>query len=179
MIILLILLYVFLWAGIFYFGHKRPKYSHIKHSISELAETGSTYEKQVSYGLFFPFGVGIMILAYSSVQQNSAPHATFLLWAVGLSYLLSAFFPCDPETPAIGSWKNIIHNIVGAGCYAAMLYQLNDMIDVQNSWIANIAFISLLSLLATFLIGWPRGLLGIVQRIAESSVFLTILLGLL
>ena len=172
MIALLVFIYGFLFLGILYFARKRPEYSHARHSISELAETGSEYEKQVSYFVFLPFGLLAVGLASYSYTENL--NAAVLLTAVGLSYLLSAIFPCDPGAPAVGSWKTLIHNIVGASCYAAMLYQLKELADTQSEWWATMGLTSLSLFLVSFFVGWPRNWTGLLQRLAEVCVFLNI-----
>lgn len=175
MLLFVLFIYAFLLAGISYFARQRPEYSHARDTISELAENGSVFEKQVSYGVFLPFGVCAILAA---LLLGLPAHAvSFLLTAVGLSYALSAFFPCDPKTPAIGSWKNVLHNVIGAGCYGAILYCLNDLADVNG--FAKVAFVSLSAFILALLIGWPRAWLGLLQRVAEFSVFLAIIVRLL
>lgn len=153
-----------------YFAKMRPEYSHKTHTISELAESASPFERHVSFGVFLPFGAVLCVLGF--FQLNEHPSIAYLMLAVGLSYFLSAFFPCDANIPALGSWKNAIHNVIGGICYATMLYLLNEFSD--SDWLARIAFITLSAFVVFVVIGWPRNWLGLAQRLAELCVFLTI-----
>lgn len=175
MIIWVLSIYSFLLVGLLYYGNKRTEYSHARDTISELAENGSEYEKHVSYFVFLPFGLGILFIEFFVNSPNEA--LSILLLAVGLSYALSAFFPCDSSTPAIGSWKNVLHNLVGAGCYVAMLHSLMEL--SESDALAMISFSAICVLLVSFVIGWPKRYLGYIQRIAEFSVFLVILVRLI
>jgi hypothetical protein len=96
-----------------------------------------------------------------------------------LSYFLSAFFPCDPGTPVLGTWKNNIHNIIGGVCYAGVAYQLNELLDSNLGWYIEIAFTLLCVFLLTFLTGFPKLFIGLIQSLAEASIFLTTFLLLL
>jgi len=173
----LLIIYTYLICGVVFYAKKRKTYSHVKYSISELGELGSEYEKQVSYFIFLPVGLGCLIISFATFTHNHP--AAFLSGAIGLSYFLSAFFPCDPETPLIGTWKNSIHNIIGGICYAAMAYQLNELIDNNGAWFIDVTFILLCAFLLIFLIGFPKSFIGLAQRLAEASIFLcTVLLFL-
>lgn len=43
------------------FGGRRPGYSHLRHTISELGETGSPLGKRVSYFGFVPIGLLLLM----------------------------------------------------------------------------------------------------------------------
>jgi hypothetical protein len=173
----LLIIYIYLVWGITFYGKKRKAYDHFKYSISELGELGSEYEKQVSFVIFLPVGLGCLIVSIFTYTYSY--QAAFLSSAIGLSYLLSAFFPCDPGTPLFGTWKNSIHNIVGAACYAGMVYQLNELMDKNTGWYIDVSFTLLCFFLITFLVGFPKYFIGLIQRIAEASIFLSTFLLLL
>jgi hypothetical protein len=173
----LLIIYIYLVWGIAFYAKKRKAYNHFRHSISELGELGSEYEKQVSFFIFLPVGLGCLIISMFAYNNNYP--AAFLSGAIGLSYLLSAFFPCDPETPFSGTWKNSLHNIVGGVCYVGMVYQLNDLMDRNTGWHIDVSFTLLCFFLITFLVGFLRSFIGLIQRIAEASVFLSTFLLLL
>lgn len=164
--------YVYLICAIIFYARKRQGYSHLKQTISELGESGSQYEKQVSYIIFLPVGIGCLVISYATYTSNY--QAAFLSGALGLSYFLSAIFPCDPGTPLSGTWKNAIHNIVGAVCYVAMAYQLNELIDSNTTGFIDISLFLLCSFLLIFIIGFPKQVIGLAQRIAETSIFFSI-----
>lgn len=177
MALFLIIIYIYLVCGVVLYAKKRKAYSHFRYSISELGELNSEYEKQVSYFIFLPVGLGCLIVSFATYTSNYP--AAFLSGAIGLSYFLSAFFPCDPGTPLLGTWKNSIHNIIGGVCYAAMAYQLNELMDSKEVWFIDVAFTLLCSFLIIFLIGFPKRFIGLAQRLAEASIFLSTVLLLL
>lgn len=168
----LLIIYLYLIFGVYFYAQKRPAYSHLKHSISELGENGSDFEKQVGFIVFVPVGLGFLLLAGLSYADNWP--AAVLAGAMGFGYFLSAFFPCDPGTPMSGSWKNSIHNLVGGIAYITMAYQLKELIDQQVGWYAEVAFVALAVFLFNFIIGWPKQVVGLTQRMAETAVFLCV-----
>ena len=172
MAFLLFLIFIYLVVAIFFYAKKREAYDHFNYTISELGESGSEYEKQVSYFVFFPVGLGCIIVSY--FIYDNYYQAAIISGALGFSYLLSAFFPCDPGTPLIGTWKNAIHNIVGGLCYGAMTYQLNILMHNNGGWYFNVSFMLLCGFLIIFLAGFPRFLIGSSQRLAETSIFLSV-----
>ncbi len=167
----LLIIFIYLVFTVIFYAKKRDNYSHFKHSISELGESGSRYEKQVSYGIFLPVGLGAIIVAFSSYANHY--HAAYISGAIGLSYFLSAFFPCDTGTPSVGSWKNMVHNIVGGVCYATMAYHLNELMDSNGRWYISLSLSLLCSFLVMFIIGFPKAVIGLAQRLAETSLFLS------
>ncbi|MGJ8662393.1 MAG: DUF998 domain-containing protein [Marinicella sp.] len=169
---LLLALFLYWIVAVIYYANKRPSYSHFKHTISELGESGSIHEKLVGFRVFAPIGLAFLLLAYLVYAKHQS--AAVLSFAMGMSYFLSAFFPCDPGTPVSGSWKNTIHNLVGGIAYVAMGYQLKELIDQQLGWYVELAFIALAVFLFNFIIGWPKQIVGLTQRVAESAVFMCI-----
>ena len=162
--------------GIAYYGSKRETYSHFRHTISELGESGSAFERQVGFFIFLPVGIGLMLIGYGLLSLDE--HLALLSTVMGLSYFLSAFFPCDPGTPLAGSWKNSIHNLIGGVCYAVMIYQLRELSDQGRGEQFGIAFVPLAAFLITFIVGWPKQLIGLAQRVAETGVFVSLLISL-
>ena len=166
----------YLVLGVAYYASKRPSYSHFQHTISELGETGSAYAKPVGYGLFLPVGLACLWSAYLA-HDRSEPVA-IILALMGLSYSMAAFFPCDPETPAIGSWQNTVHNVVGGICYIGMGLQLRELSDQGGATYFGVSFLLLAAFLIMFVIGWPKRLIGLAQRLAEASIFASAFLTL-
>lgn len=166
------LIYLYLIISVFFYAKKRPAYSHFKHTISELGEHDSDYEQQVAFKVFMPVGLAFLLLAGLIFPENWP--AAVLAGAMGFSYFLSAFFPCDPGTPVSGSWKNSMHNLIGGIAYVTIGYQLKELVDQQVGWYAEVALIALVVFLFNFIIGWPRQWVGLSQRVAETAVFLTV-----
>jgi hypothetical protein len=171
MALFLLVIYTYLVCGVVFYGKKRKTYNHFRYSISELGELGSEYEKHVSYFIFLPVGLGCLIVSFARYDSNYP--AAFLSGAIGFSYFLSAFFPCDPETPLLGTWKNTMHNIIGGVCYAATAYQLNELMDSKAAWFIDVTFKLLCAFLLIFIVGFPKSIIGLAQRLAEASIFLS------
>ena len=169
---LLATLIIYLFSAVTYYAAKVPAYSHIKHTLSELGANGTEFEKAVAFKVFIPVGLGFILLA-GLIYDTNWP-AAVLAGAMGFSYFLSAFFPCDPGTPTSGSWKNSIHNLVGGVAYVTMGYQLKQLIDLQFGWYVEVAFIALAVFLFNFIVGWPKQVVGLTQRLAEAAVFVCI-----
>ena len=144
----------------------------MRHSISELGETGSEYEHHVSYFIFMPVGTCLMIIAF--LNQDDHYDAAYLSGAMGASYFLSAFFPCDLKTPLWGSRKNSVHNIAGGVCYALILRELIKLSDNGAGFIIQLSTLVLIVFLIAFVIAWPKPLIGLFQRIAEAGVVISI-----
>jgi hypothetical protein len=172
MMYLLATLIIYLFSAVTYYAAKVPAYSHLKHTLSELGANGTEFEKAVGFKVFMPVGLGFILLAGLTYATNWP--VAVLSGAMGFSYFLSAFFPCDPGTPTSGSWKNSVHNLVGGVAYVIMGYQLKQLIDFQIGWHAEVAFIALAVFLFNFIIGWPKQLVGLTQRLAEAAVFVCI-----
>ena len=103
-------------VGTFYFARLRPGYSHIANTISELEETGAPRAGLVAYGFFLP--VGLMVwLAFWLIQRGRADKeasaALLALSCLGTGYVVSAFAPCDPGAPLLGSGRTLVHNLAG------------------------------------------------------------------
>ena len=111
----------YLIAGILYFGQKKIGYNHLKHTISELGESGTAREKQVGFGLFLPAGMGLLFIAVTN-QHHEIIRGLSACLAVG--YIVAAFFPCDPGSPVSGTWKQQLHNFGGFIEYAGGIYFL-------------------------------------------------------
>jgi hypothetical protein len=103
------------------FGSLQPGYSHISKTISELGETGALHAHSVAFGFFFPVGVLVWLALWLVHRQAPEREASFILAALsclGTGYALSAFFPCDPGGPLFGTWRTLVHNILGFIDYA-------------------------------------------------------------
>jgi protein-S-isoprenylcysteine O-methyltransferase Ste14 len=66
-----------------------------------------------------------------------------------------------------------MHNIIGGVCYAAMAYQLNELMDSKAAWFIDVTFKLLCAFLLIFIVGFPKSIIGLAQRLAEASIFLS------
>lgn len=167
--VLLTALVIYLVGGIIYFGFRRPGYSHLRHTISELGEDGAPNRRAVSWGLFFPVGVGLLLGALLA----HVPALRGLLLCLGIGYLVAAVFPCDVGSPSSGSAKQAVHNLGGAVEYIGgifFLHQAQSALLFQEVVSATVQ-LGLLTgcLLALSVPGFPGR--GLVQRVAEVLLF--------
>jgi hypothetical membrane protein len=165
-----------LLAGIIYFGKKKPGYSHLKHSISELGETGSPIKKSINYWLFLPAGILLLDAALFSYQQQRT-NAAGLAACMGAGYVIAAFFPCDAGSPVAGSWRQHIHNLGGLIEYGGAIYFINKA--GQQGWhIGNLNFkvIAIWLLVCLIITAIPKNpIRGLAQRFAEAWMFVCLL----
>ena len=99
-----------------YFASLQPGYSHISKTISELGETGALHANQVAFGFFLPVGLLVWLALWLVHRQAPDRETSFILAALsclGTGYALSAFFPCDPGGPIFGTWRTLVHNVLG------------------------------------------------------------------
>ena len=99
-----------------YFASLQPGYSHISKTISELGETGALHAHQVAFGFFLPVGLLVWLALWLVHRQAPDRETSFILAALswlGTGYALSAFFPCDPGGPIFGTWRTLVHNVLG------------------------------------------------------------------
>lgn len=162
-----------------YFGARKPGYSQVRDTISELGEAGSPVRRPVSYFGFIP--IGLLVWAFLAVAAQFIPggraETPWLLSLVGWGYVGGALFCCDEGGPAVGSWRNAAHVLFGYLEYfgaAAGFITLAEAVDSEPSW-APIGFVAAgggyivgLCLLG---IAFPHPFRGLVQRIAEAIIF--------
>lgn len=103
-------------------GPRRPGYSHIRHTISELGEFGAPEQRLIAFGVFLPVGALLALVAYLLRPIGQAPAALALCISVG--YLVAAAFPCDPGSPLWGTPRQALHNLGGAIEYAGGAFAL-------------------------------------------------------
>lgn len=94
-----------------------PSYSHVSQYISELGASGAACGVLVSVAGFAP--IGVLVLGFLWLASGIIPRSPLrtagvaCLGAVGVAYLVSAVFPCDPGCPNAGSTSQSIHNLFG------------------------------------------------------------------
>ena len=157
-----------------YYGSRIPGYSHLRHTISELGEIGSPVAERVSYLGFIAIGISLWL--FLIIAANLLPHQSdvfFMLSLVGAGYVGGGVFRCDPEAPFIGSWRTTLHNIFGAleyvgaaGAFLALKRsEFWSPLSEVMSYAGGIVFICLAG------ISFPHPFRGIIQRIAETTIF--------
>ena len=166
--LLVIILVAFLATRVIVFGYLRPGYSHRRDTLSELGEAGAPRGKLVSYTVFLPVGLGLLLCAW--MLRPGAPPAMYLALCVAIGYVGAAFFPCDPGSPMQGSARQTVHNLAGGVQYiggAVALWQLSATGGLLFQGLAALAgFGALILSLPEF-----RPVRGAVQRVAELALF--------
>lgn len=168
--LLSILATIYLSAGIMYLGHKKPHYSHIKHTISELGEKGGQNSRLASYGLFLPTGILLLVI---SIFCRGNEIVQGLAACISAGYILSAFFPCDAGSPLKGGLRQQIHNLAGVIEYAGGAYFLYLASEKNRElFFANYKVIAILVLVCVFVTSLPKApVRGLTQRVAETLLF--------
>lgn len=116
---------LFLAVGVWRLALRRPGYSHVRHTISELGESGAAASMLVAHGLFLPFGLAMLGVGWLS--HALSPASATLAVCLGVGYVGAAVFPCDSGSPLVGSWRQSLHNLAGGVQYvggAAAIWRL-------------------------------------------------------
>ncbi|MGI9204025.1 MAG: DUF998 domain-containing protein [Woeseiaceae bacterium] len=156
----------YLLSAIVWAARRKPGYSHVKQTISELAEYGSKHAWLVSVGVFLPVGAVLAVVAW---QQHSSDNPVALLAiSIATGYVTSAIFPCDPGSPMLGSFRQAVHNLGGGIQYVGGALSL--------LWISETAgpvfrAIGLLIGACAVLLSFESQFRGIIQRLAETCLF--------
>lgn len=165
---LIIVVIGFLLACVVIFGRKKPGYSQLRHTISELGETGAEHERSVAYLVFLPTGLLLFLIAYLA-QAHGMPTVA-LASCIAVAYVVAAFFPCDVGSPLTGSGRQSIHNLGGTVEYlggAVALLQLAKQIDPLFTVAGYVVLGAGVAISLPFL----AGIRGLIQRVAEICLF--------
>lgn len=156
----------FLVVAIVVVARNKPGYKHVKHTISELGESGSAQMRRVSLGVFLPAGAILAIVAW--LQHTSNTPIAALSASLAAGYVTSGLFPCDPGSPISGSVRQMMHNLGGGIQYVGGALSL--------LWIAETAgpvfkITGLLVAVSAVLLSLESQIRGLIQRIAEACLF--------
>lgn len=162
------------------FARRRPAYSHVRQTISELGESGAPDAKKVAIFAFAPAGHAIWLfvaaLAFAELRLAEGP-GLWLFALLGLGYVGAAMFPCDPGAPVWGTWRNNVHNLVAGAGYLGALAGMIELGRVMED-IPALQSIAALSqgggqaaLFGVFLLSFPSPLRGLVQRLVEAVFY--------
>ncbi len=158
--------YLYLLLALVWLGQKRPAYSHVHHTISELGELGAPSQQFMAKGVYLP--IALMMLVVALIARDSAP-IVLLSLSLAVGYLAAACFACDPGLPLYGSFRHGMHQAGGAieyigGTFSLMwLSEFHGMLFRVAGLIVGFALLSL---------SFPVPMRGALQRIAESCLFL-------
>lgn len=166
------------WLPPIVFGLRWPDYRASRDFISELGALGAPDAAAVN--LSFVVAGGLLVVTCLSMARLGSggrrAAALGLLSAVGWSYVMAAFVPCDAGCPAEGSASQMLHNAAGGLAYLAgavgLLLAAGGRTDAGGpAWLATGAgIIALASLLG---MGAPElaDVRGAIQRLGEAAIF--------
>ncbi len=173
----------YLTLAIVVFALRRPEYSHLRSTISELGEFGAPDSHLVSLGVFFPVGLAMATFSIfiwkAPREKPGGRSAAALAMCVAVGYLVAAFFPCDPGSPLSGTARQAIHNWGGAIEYFGGAIALFSLARAQKQFRWVFAAAGLITLTVAFVISAPdlAEVRGLLQRIAEASLFGSVFLA--
>ena len=147
-------------------ARRRPGYSHIRHTISELGEFGAPERRLVSLRGFLPVGVLLLLVAYL-LRPLHQPEGMLAL-CIAIGYLVAAAFPCDPGSPLSGSFRQAVHNLGGAVEYAGGAIALMRLSETFGQPFRLAGIIVGAAIIGLSFSGAMR---GIIQRVAEVCLF--------
>lgn len=157
-----------------YYGKRKPGYSHLRHTISELGEMGSPVGRGVSYLGFVAIGVSLWLFLVIAARLLPEESEVFLLLSlVGAGYVGGGIFRCDPEAPFIGSWRTTLHNLFGVLEYAGAAGAFFSL-ERSEFWSPLSEVMPIAGGVVVFCvlgISFPHPFRGLIQRIAESIIF--------
>ena len=129
----------------------------------------------VSYVGFMMIGVLVWFFAIvaARVVPSDASQALWWLSLVGAGYVGGAIFRCDPGAPPIGSWNNGLHNLFGFGEYvgAAAAFAMLEESDYWSPLSGVMKYAGGLVAICILGISFPHAYRGLVQRVAETTIF--------
>jgi hypothetical protein len=158
-----------------YYGSRKPGYSHVRHTISELGEVGSPVGAHVSYIGFVSIALSLWLTLIVAAQVCPAG-ATEVLWMlsmVGTGYFGGAIFRCDQGAPVFGTWRNTLHNVFGSLEYLGALGAFSSL-RLNSYWapLAEVMEYAVPVILVCFLgLSFPHRFRGLFQRVAETTIF--------
>jgi len=164
--VLVIATSVYLAIALVVFARRRPEYSHIRHTISELGEQGSPIEKPVAFGLFLPVGLAATYVAFAS--RSNEP-AALLAAALALGYIGGAFFPIDPGAPMSGSRRNGIHNLAAGFSYIGAIAAF-ELAGREMGFPFTAAKLVIVTFLISAYLPGIREIRGLLQRLVEFGL---------
>jgi hypothetical protein len=168
MLIITLFAVAYLFALLFFLGARKPSYSHIRNTISELGEIGAPQERFVAIGVFLPVGILLLLVAYLTLPLGIETAALALCVAIG--YLVAAAFPCDVGSPLSGTWRQAVHNFGGGVEYIGGAFALLRIAERFGQPFQALGFIVLGVAIAISVqsFGSVRGL---IQRLGELCLF--------
>ncbi len=166
--VLPLLALAWLSAALIGLAPRKPGYSQLRHTISELGEIGAPDERLVAWGLFLPIGLVFALDAF--LMEGPAPAAATTSLCIAVGYLVAAAFPCDPGSPVSGSTRQGVHNLGGAVEYIGGGVSLLAAARAYGEPV-RIAGMIVLVVAAALTLLPAAAMRGLMQRIGEVTLF--------
>jgi hypothetical protein len=173
--VLTVLAAAYLLAQVLIIARRRPRYSHIRHTISELGEFGAAEQRFVAGAVFLPVGAVLLIVGALARPLNQS--AALLALCIAIGYLVAAAFPCDPGSPLSGSFRQALHNLGGAVEYVGGGVALLLLSETLGPAFRLAGFVVLGAAIALSVPG-ITAIRGVVQRAAELCLFVGLALAI-
>jgi hypothetical protein len=158
----------YLFAGLVALAPRKAGYSHLRHTISEIGETGARDQRVVALGLFLPVGLAMLLVAWL-LRPASLPAAA-LASCIAIGYIGAAAFPCDPGSPLSGTPRQALHNLAGAVEYVGGGFALVNLGRELGEPFKLAGFTVLAAAVGLSVVPANAGR-GILQRVAEACLF--------
>jgi hypothetical protein len=158
----------YLFASLVALAPRKAGYSHLRHTISEIGETGARDQRFVALGLFLPVGLALLLVA-CLLRPASTPAAALAL-CIAIGYIGAAAFPCDPGSPLSGTPRQALHNLAGAVEYIGGGFALMTLARDLGQPFKFAGFIVLAAAVGLSVVPAGAGR-GILQRVAEPCLF--------
>ena len=158
----------YLALGLAVLARRKPRYSHVRHTISEIGETGARDRHVAAFALFLPIGLALAAAAWVLHFHSSA--AAALALAIAIGYLGAAAFPCDPGSPLRGSARQWLHNLAGGIEYVGGGLALMTLARGFGRPLEAAGFVVFGAAFALSALP-SASVRGLVQRIAEACLF--------
>jgi hypothetical membrane protein len=156
----------YLLVAILIYGRRKPGYSHIAHTISELGEAGTPDQRAVALGVFLP--VGLLLAAVACVIGIASPPQFALAACLAAGYVVAGLFACDAGSPPFGSFRQTVHNLGGAIEYGGGALSLMWLAESQGQLFRVAGVMVAMAMVA---VSFESGFRGGIQRIAEMCLF--------
>lgn len=162
----------------------KPGYSHSAHFISELNATGTPWAQELGFLGFIPLGLilaAFLLVAYPLARLAGPSRAGFLLlWSQPVAFIGAALAPCDPGCSG-GSALQQIHDLLGLATYLAaavafFLLSFHSRLSIGGRWYLRVATVAWLVLFVLMLVPELASIRGLLQRVADGLLWITVLL---
>lgn len=159
---------LYLALALFVLGPRKPGYSHIVHTISELGEVGAPHARAVAWLVFLP--IGLLQWLVAAWHVSNAPAVALVAACIGTGYVVAAVFPCDPGSPVSGSWRQGLHNLGGGVEYVGGGFAFLKAAEHYGGGFAWLGYAILVVAVALTMLP-QASVRGLVQRIGELALF--------